>query len=202
MAFEYDIALSFAGEQRDYVRQVADILFSSGIKVFYDEFNKVDMWGENLFDYLEEVYNSKAKYCAIFVSKEYKEKIWTNHERENAQARALKSKETYILPIRFDDTKIAGLKETTSYLSAKNNTPEELARIIIKKINPNSDIDEMLNYLRDYLTEYEITQVGSKIHFKCDQEEWEGEFSLRLLLEMWKLGELENMFLYPGIVPF
>src|SRR3990167_4502591 len=103
MYFEYDVALSFAGEQRDYVRKVADILFNSGIKVFYDEFERVNMWGENLYDYLSDIYNKKAKFCVIFVSKEYKEKIWTNHERENAQARALENKGTYIIPVKFDE---------------------------------------------------------------------------------------------------
>ena len=32
---EFDVALSFAGEDRDYVDQVADILKSKGISVFY-----------------------------------------------------------------------------------------------------------------------------------------------------------------------
>jgi hypothetical protein len=201
MEFEYDIALSFAGEQREYVRKVAEILFASGLRVFYDEFEEVNMWGENLFDYLEDVYNKKAKFCAIFVSKEYKEKIWTNHERENAQARALESKNVYILPIKFDETEIPGLKKTTAYMYAKNNSPEELAQKIVKKINPNSDIKEMIDYLRNYLERYTITQIGTQIKFKCDEENFEAVFSLRLLLEMYKLGELENMFLLPAIVP-
>ena len=201
MEFEYDVALSFAGEQRDYVEKVAEILFASGIKVFYDKFEEVDMWGENLLEYLETVYNKKAQFCVIFVSKEYKNKIWTNHERENAQARALENKEPYIIPVKFDETEIAGLKKTIYYLSAKNNTPEELAQKIIKKINPNSDIESMLNYLRDYLGDYKITQKGSEINFKCKGEDYEGSFPLRLFLEVYKLGELNN-FLEMGIVPF
>jgi len=34
---EFDIALSFAGEDRNYVDQVAHILKSKGISVFYDK---------------------------------------------------------------------------------------------------------------------------------------------------------------------
>ncbi|TMP76812.1 molecular chaperone Tir, partial [Pseudoalteromonas phenolica] len=35
---EFEIALSFAGEDREYVDQVANLLKDSGVKVFYDLF--------------------------------------------------------------------------------------------------------------------------------------------------------------------
>ena len=35
---EDDVALSFAGENREYVEEVATVLRASGIKVFYDKF--------------------------------------------------------------------------------------------------------------------------------------------------------------------
>ena len=37
----YEVALSFAGEQRGYVESVARALQSRGIAVFYDEFEKI-----------------------------------------------------------------------------------------------------------------------------------------------------------------
>ena len=37
---EFDIALSFAGEDRKYVDQVANLLRNSGVKVFYDLFEE------------------------------------------------------------------------------------------------------------------------------------------------------------------
>ena len=36
---EYDVAFSFAGERREYDREVATELRKNGIKVFYDEYN-------------------------------------------------------------------------------------------------------------------------------------------------------------------
>ena len=41
----YDIALSFAGEDRAYVQEVATALQAAGVKVFYDEFETADLWG-------------------------------------------------------------------------------------------------------------------------------------------------------------
>lgn len=37
---KFDIALSFAGEDRPYVQEVANILRNRGISVFYDVFCK------------------------------------------------------------------------------------------------------------------------------------------------------------------
>ena len=38
--FTYDVALSFAGEQRAYVEHVADCLRARGVRVFYDEMSR------------------------------------------------------------------------------------------------------------------------------------------------------------------
>ena len=43
---EFDIALSFAGEDREYVDQVANLLRNAGVKVFYDLFEEANLWGD------------------------------------------------------------------------------------------------------------------------------------------------------------
>jgi len=122
-SFEYDVALSFAGEDRDYVNAVAICLKSSGIKVFYDKFKQVNLWGKDLYTHLDEVYRNKARFCIMFISKHYQRKIWTNHERESAQARAFQENEEYILPARFDDIEIPGVRPTVGYISLGDYTP-------------------------------------------------------------------------------
>ena len=134
MIYEYDVALSFAGEQREFVREVAKILHENyQLKVFFDEFEESNLWGKNLYEYLYEIYSKKAKYVIIFVSREYKEKIWTNHERQASQERALKEKNEYILPVRFDDTAIPGLAETIAYIDATKYSPYDIAILFAKK---------------------------------------------------------------------
>ena len=73
----YDVALSFAGEDRDYVRAVADALRSSGADIFFDEYEQVDMWGKDLYEHLHDVYSARTDYCVIFISQAYARKIWT-----------------------------------------------------------------------------------------------------------------------------
>lgn len=132
--YEYDVALSFAGEDREYVEEVAEQLKSSGVKVFYDGFEEVGLWGKDLYVHLDGVYRNKARFCVMFLSKHYAEKLWTNHERESAQARAFEDSEAYVLPARFDDTEIPGIRPTTGYLPIANMEPEELAVKIIDKL--------------------------------------------------------------------
>lgn len=71
---EYDTALDFAGEDREYVEAVATHLKSYGISVFYDSFEKVNLWSNDLYTHLNEVYRNKARFCVIFISEYYQRK--------------------------------------------------------------------------------------------------------------------------------
>src|SRR5271169_3068828 len=104
--YEYDVCLSFAGEDRNYVAKVAAFLNSNGLRIFYDEYEKVSLWGKDLYEHLHGVYGKRARYCVIFISKHYGEKLWTNHERRAAQERAFKQHSEYVLPARFDKTEL------------------------------------------------------------------------------------------------
>ena len=75
-----------------------------------------------------------CRYCIMFVSAEYAEKVWTNLERQNAQARAFKEKQEYILPARFDDTKIPGLLDTVGYIDLNRITPSQLSELVAGKL--------------------------------------------------------------------
>jgi hypothetical protein len=129
----YDVALSFAGEQRWYVSQVAEILAHSGIKVFYDEFYESQLWGRNLTEFLHAVYFSESKWCIMFISEEYVTKAWPSHERKSALAKEVKLMGGYLLPVRFDDTEVPGLDSAISYQDATKKTPDDIAKLFMKK---------------------------------------------------------------------
>ncbi|MEO8154468.1 MAG: TIR domain-containing protein [Rhizobacter sp.] len=131
----YHVALSFAGEDRDYVDKVAMHLKAAGVEVFYDLFEEADLWGKDLYAHLSDVYQTKAIYTVIFVSAAYRDKLWTNHERRSAQARAFSESSEYILPAVFDKTvEIPGLLKTTGHIDLTKKTPEQLADLIIEKL--------------------------------------------------------------------
>ncbi len=71
----------------------------------------------------------------MFISEHYRNKLWTNHERESAQARAFESHQEYILPAFFDTSvKVPGLPKTIGHVSLSGKTPEDFAALIAKKL--------------------------------------------------------------------
>jgi len=133
--YEYDVALSFAGEDRGYVEKVADELKEKGVSVFYDKFEEENLWGKDLYTYLSAIYHNKAAHTIIFISEHYKRKLWTNHERKSAQARSFSENEDFILPARFDDTEIPGILPTKGYIDLRGKSPSQLTELVCKKIN-------------------------------------------------------------------
>lgn len=134
LQYEYDVCLSFAGEQRAYVQDVADVLSESGLQVFYDKYEQVNLWGKDLYEHLDEVYRKRAKYCVLFISADYARKVWTNHERKSAQARALGESREYVLPVRFDDTELPGVRPTVGYIDVRSVAPSQLAELVREKV--------------------------------------------------------------------
>jgi hypothetical protein len=134
-AVKYDVALSFAGENRGYVDEVAKGLRAAGVSVFYDEFERIELWGRNLIEHLAKIYGQQSRYVVMFISKEYVEKAWTTHERQHAQERALLAREEYILPARFDDTPVPGMTSTVAFQDLRHINPSELVSLIVGKLH-------------------------------------------------------------------
>jgi hypothetical protein len=129
--YRYDVAISFAGEQRLWAQELAQELKSYGIRVFYDEFEEAELWGKNLAEFFHDVYGNQARFCVIFVSRQYKDKKWTTHERRSAIERALaQHTEEYILPIQVDGTRLPGLHSTVGYVSIEKGIPSICALLL------------------------------------------------------------------------
>lgn len=134
-ATKFDVAISFAGTEREYAEKLATTIKDAGFSVFYDEFYPEYLWGKNLVDTFDEIFRKRSRYCVIFISKDYKERVWTNHERQSAQARALNEKgNEYILPIKVDETELDGMLPTVGYIPLERGI-EKIGELLIKKLN-------------------------------------------------------------------
>jgi len=130
----YQVALSFAGEQRAYVERVARALQARGVAIFYDRFEKLTLWGKDGIEYFHQVFSAESAFVIMFVSAEYVTKSWPRHERRSALSRALVEQAEYVLPVRFDDTPVPGMPSSIQYENASDYTPEELASLIAQRI--------------------------------------------------------------------
>ena len=143
MKFKYDIAVSFAGEDRPVVEEFVNALAENDISVFYDSWEQAQLWGKDLYQHLDMIYQQAARYCVIFISENYVKKAWTRHELRSAQARAFQQNSEYILPIKLDNTELPGLPSTIAYIDLRQTSIKEIATILFEKIGaekkPNTE---------------------------------------------------------------
>ena len=132
---KYDVALSFAGEDRHYAEELAERLEARGYSTFYDKNELAHLLGTNLYDRLSSIYKDEARYCVMFLSKHYGQDRWTKHERESAQARAFEEDREYIIPVRLDDTEIPGILPTAGYLDLRSISIEEVYQVLVEKLS-------------------------------------------------------------------
>jgi hypothetical protein len=133
--FDYDVALSFAGEDRAIAQAIAESLSNRKIRVFYDEFEESDLWGENLYDHLADVYSKRAAFCLMILSRNYAGKTWATHERRHAQARAFTENREYILPLKLDDTQIPGIESTVGYVDYRTSSVDKIVDLLESKLS-------------------------------------------------------------------
>lgn len=141
-SYEFDVALSFAGEDRDYVAEVARALKAANIRYFLDSEYLADTWGADLVEYFDAVYRKRAKYAILFISRDYAEKMWPREERRSALARAIEERGPYILPLRLDDTQIDGLRPTVGYVDPRRIGIDGIVKALNAKLSGTADMPD------------------------------------------------------------
>jgi MFS family permease len=133
--YRYEVALSYASEDRAYVGRVAAGLRRAGVSFFYDRHELASSWGQDLKEHLNTVYGGQSRFIVLFVSAHYAAKVWPRQELRVAQAEALRRQgQACLLPARLDDTSIPGLSPTIAYVDCRSTTPDELASLIVERL--------------------------------------------------------------------
>lgn len=131
---QYQVAISFAGEQRSYAETLARHLSTYGVAYFYDAENEAALWGKNLAEEFQKIYSKKAQFVLMLISRDYIAKQWCRHERRSAMAEALGRDREFILPVRFDDAWPDGVPTDVHYVDGGRKTAPEVAAIIAQKL--------------------------------------------------------------------
>lgn len=181
---KFDVALSFAGEQREYAEQIAVLLRGFGVKVFYDNFEQSELWGKDLYQYLHNIYFN-ASYTVPLISNDYVKKLWTKHELRAMQARAFQENGEYILPIYTDDSELPGLPKTIGYVDLRNVSTTDIALMIVQKLSySESNLDKRYGAFKD---------ISEQIGFERNSEGLLESLSggkFATLISVYKDGEL------------
>ena len=133
--FEYDVALSFAGEDRALAEELARLLEKRAIHVLRDEFEG----GMDMIDHLVNLYSRKARYCVLLVSHHYPLTAWTEAERMSARERALRDAEEYIVPVQLEDVEVPGMAQAKGYRDLRKDSMKALAGWLEEKLRQRKD---------------------------------------------------------------
>jgi hypothetical protein len=132
----FDVAVSFAGPQREIAETIARRVKEAGFDVFYDGFFPEQLWGKDLAVFFDDVFRKKSRFCIIIVSQDYIDRAWTNHERQSAVERAIQERgREYILPVKIsDDIELPGVPGTIGYVSLTQYSVDQIAELLIAKL--------------------------------------------------------------------
>ncbi|MFF2392266.1 TIR domain-containing protein [Nocardia sp. NPDC058114] len=132
----YDIAVSFAGEQRQFVAAVVAAAKVRGLSVFFDEDKGNEWWGTNFIRQQRTVYGSQTRFFVPFISREYLSKAIPMDELSAAMMTAVRQGDGYILPVLMDDVEVPPelLHPQIHYLRSGDFSPEGLAEQLVQRV--------------------------------------------------------------------
>lgn len=153
--YKYDVAISYAGENRSIAEGITNILRKNGLNVFYDQFQKSYLFGKNLSTEFQKSFGESSRFVLILISHEYAVKEWTDFEFSIAIAEGSKRKREFILPVKLDETKLVGLHRHISYLDFKKEGLDGIANCIVEKVKLMKT-KETPNDFRDAFNEWKL----------------------------------------------
>jgi len=140
---QFEVALSFPGEVRDYVESVANVLKKIiGIhSYFYDNNYKSQLARPSLDTLLQNIYRNQSKLIVVFVCAKYQEKDWCGIEFRAIREIIMHKQNNKIMFIKMDDGKVEGVFDTDGYIDGRTHSPEEIARFIKERVTLLSTIE-------------------------------------------------------------
>ena len=132
--FDYDVAVSFSGKDRQYADKLRAQLKRNDIAVFDDKAEQAKLWGTNLQHHLRELYSVRARYCIVLVSENYITSSWTKLELDAALEAEFNRRQPCVLPIRLDDTELSELPRVKGFLDAREDSIERIVSLVKEKL--------------------------------------------------------------------
>ena len=131
--YDFDFAISFAGENRALAKTIAEQLEVLDCSVFYDEFFEANFLGKAWHTKLKEVFGEQSRFVVCLLDTHYLDKIWPTFERESFAPRV---SEASVIPIFLDGEIFPGIPRDINGVTFRpsDGTPQELPNRITDEI--------------------------------------------------------------------
>ena len=107
---EFDVAISFAGENRELAKHICDELEFLDVHVFFDRLYEDNYLGRAWSDQFKRVFGYESDLVVCLLDQHHAEKIWPTFERDCFTPR---QKDGDVIPIFLDDTVFVGIPRDT-----------------------------------------------------------------------------------------
>ncbi|UVS82430.1 putative protein containing a TIR (Toll-Interleukin 1-resistance) domain protein [Actinokineospora sp. UTMC 2448] len=136
---EYDVALSFAGEDRKFVEHLRDEIQDKGLVVFYDFTEMYRIVANNIEEYMRPIYDSGSRYVVVVIGESYSKKRWTIFEANEYMHRI---KQGAVIPVISRNVEL-GATDQLRDIAHLDFDPDgdlaaqakEIAEVVAKKID-------------------------------------------------------------------
>jgi len=137
------VAFSFAGEQRDLVRAIAEAVEKKlgHNTVFLDEWFEHWLAGADADLKLQKIYGRGCALAVVCISEHYGNKPWTRHEHAAVRARVIQARtasddreQSGILPIRVGDGDVEGILFTDIVPDVRTRSADQAAELVVDRL--------------------------------------------------------------------
>ena len=134
-AEDYDVAVSCAEPQSDYVELVVSAARALELRVFFDKEMTYEWWGKNFLAEGRRVYGRRALHFVPFISAEYLTGPRQRDAFESAMSAAFERGDGYILPVLVGAVSVPAeiLHPHIGYLRAEEHSPATIAAALLAK---------------------------------------------------------------------
>ncbi len=131
----FDVALSFPGEARSLVEQIAQELERRlGPNSYFYDNNYISQLAQPSLDRLLQNIYGRAKLDVVFLSTDYQQKDWCGIEFRAVRDIIFARENLRVMFVRTDDGVVDGVFKTDGYVDARKFSPSKIAEFICERL--------------------------------------------------------------------
>ena len=133
----FRVALSFPGENREFVQQVAENLAKplGRDRILYDRYYEHEFSRPNLDLHLLDLYQKQSDLIVAFLSEAYQRKQWTGLEWRYIRDLIERGMSESVMIVRFDEAEVPGLLSLDGWITVGSRQPVEIADLILARLS-------------------------------------------------------------------
>ena len=131
----FEVGLSFPGEARGLVEQVARELEARiGPHAYFYDNNYVSQLARPSLDtLLQDIYRNRSKLIVVFLGEDYQRKDWCGVEFRAIREIIMAREDQRVMFVRVDEGAVDGVFRTDGYVDARRFNPAEIAQFIAER---------------------------------------------------------------------